>query len=131
SLAAGYVNTIWRRYYERLFQDILADVPQDKWGEDNRFLIFSRDSFRYFEGIPLAKLYTKDREAFLSTDDAQTALNQVGLLLTPEEMAQLDQGIMHTKIVEDALFNGPDGALKSGTLVRTVMPIMADSYVPV
>src|SRR5438045_2864541 len=55
SLAQGFSNTVWKRY-RRLFTEILAETDVHQWPLDQRFIQFSRESFRYFEGIPIAKL---------------------------------------------------------------------------
>jgi two-component system cell cycle sensor histidine kinase PleC len=142
SLAQGFTNTVWRRY-QRLFTEVLKDQPISKWKDDSRFVQFSRDSFRYFEGIPVAKLniYNAGGERFLSTDQSEIIMNQSGgsllSVLSPDKadaeaaMAAVKKGLTVSNIISDGGFRASDGTLKRGSLVQTFIPILSDNYVPV
>lgn len=142
ALAQGYTNTVWRRY-QRLFTEVLRNQPISKWKDDSRFVQFSRDSFRYFEGIPVAKLniYNASGERFLSTDQSEILMNQSGSSLlsvlssdkadAEAAMASVKKGLTVSNIIPDGGFKAPNGTLKRGSLVQTFIPIMSDNYVSV
>jgi len=139
SLTQGYTNTIWRRY-KRLFTEILKDVPVSEWAKDKRFIRFSKDSFRYFEGIPVAKLniYTADGERFLSTNQSEIILVKDGGGLLDggqgsrgEAIQQVKDGKVFSRLIPEGGFKAPSGALTKGSLIQSFIPIMSDNYVPI
>jgi two-component system cell cycle sensor histidine kinase PleC len=139
SLTQGYTNTIWRRY-KRLFTEILKEEPVSEWAQDKRFIRFSKDSFRYFEGIPVAKLniYNAKGERFLSTNQSEIILVKDGGGLLDggqgsrgEAIRQVQDGKVVSRIIPEGGFKAPSGTLTKGSLVQSFIPIMSDSYVPI
>ncbi len=141
SLSQGFINTIWRRY-DRLFNEILADVPTADWPGDKRFIRFSRDAFRYFEGLPIAKvnIYNGDGAPFLSTDQSEIIVSgKQGALLfsqgssvTAEDaLTTIKAGRIYSRIIPEGTIKAPDGSLTTGSLVQTLVPILSEDYVAV
>jgi len=140
SLTQSYINTIWRKHAP-LFKK-LENIDRRLWVKDEEFIEFSRSSFQFFEGVPLGKLniYTTDLRKFLTTDPSEIKLNKenssIGKLFQDkidlkEVLGIAQNGEIRSNIIYNSEIKLPDGTIKNGALVQTVIPIIAEEYVPV
>ncbi|MBN8531162.1 MAG: hypothetical protein J0L97_04790, partial [Alphaproteobacteria bacterium] len=141
SLAQGFINTTWKRH-RRVLEALQAYEVKD-WQRFKQFVDFSQDAFRYFEEIPVAKLnlYTVKGARFLSTDPSeiiffdQESTNILKSSLGGGEdksiFAKAAAGSATSRLVPEGGIKAPDGSIKRGSLVHTVVPIVSDSYVSV
>lgn len=140
----GYVNNVWRNHelvkMIQLFERY--DVPRSEWfrykGFKKNFTDFSRESFRYFEGMPMVKV-----SIYNAKGDRIISLNQREILQASKNSVDLEDPQKAVSMVRKALtgktnsamlpaksFEFADGTRKSGLLVQTVIPIFSKSYVP-
>jgi two-component system cell cycle sensor histidine kinase PleC len=157
SLAQGFINTTWKTYRDQMkagaywyHQFRASGVPADQWKNykgysdmvtalDN----FSRGVFMYFEDMPIAEvsIYAPDGTRLISTDQSRIiSPNEASSLFSASPpKAMLDDGTFNkalhgeqaSAVMENQPFVRPDGTATQGVLIKTVLPIMKDNYVPV
>lgn len=135
ALAQGFINTTWKNHWSDMA--VIYTLPQSDWNKYREFVEFSKDVFRYFEDTPVAKvnIYSPTGVRMISTDQSDIVYGQ-------KEKVQQDtalrntfaaalRGTKSTEIIPDAAFRGSDGTLQKGALVRTLVPVVSDNYVPI
>ncbi len=142
TMVQGYHNTIWQKY-RPLFRK-LATVDMREWANDPEFLEFSRESFKYFEGMSIGKItvYTPQLKRFIATDQSEIIQYPENPLVKKLSGGNQDDdnntvfaharaGDIYSRLIGDGAFKKPDGSLQRGALVQTVVPIISDEYTPV
>lgn len=139
ALAQGFINTTWKSHWANIEQ--LYQIPPADWKKYREFAAFSKDVFLYFEDTPVAKvnIYSPAGRLMLSTDqseiivgdEAKGLFGNAGKSLIKESFGKARSGAIANNILNNVAFRAADGSLKEGVLVQTLVPILADSYVPV
>ena len=158
SLAQGFINTTWKTYGEQMktgaqwyssFRS--SGVKADQWKNykgyqemvtalDN----FSRGVFKHFEGMPISgiSIYLPDGTRLISTDadPAHLSSSQGSNVLSQNAPEALHDDEAFNKalandisstILEDQPITKPGGAQIKGTLIRTLLPVTKDDFVPI
>lgn len=139
ALAQGFINTTWQKHLPNIRR--LSAIDINLWGKYREFRKFSEDTFRHFEGAPVTQIniYTKNGERVLSVHqnaDITYASSSTMHAMPKDEQAQLqfDQakgGAASSRILERTQFTTLGGANVEGTVVRTFVPILSDSFVSI
>ncbi len=158
SLVQGFINTTWKNYRDQMKSGIelyqrfhASGVPVAQWKNykgyqemvdalDN----FSRGVFKHFEDMPIVEvsIYTTDGVRLISTDQSRIVSAQGGgsslLSASPPQASRsdgtFDKALAHERssvVLENQPFVQPDGTAAKGTLVKTLVPILQDNFVPV
>ena len=154
ALAQGFINTTWKQNREvvtRYYATFKAsNLPRADWKKYqgytemvNGFTALSKDSFKYFEEMPIVKvsIYTPDGMRIITVDQSRIAPanNPASTMFSAEPDAVAGTQVFkdalagkttHT-IEEDGEYNLPDGSTTRGTLVRTLIPILDPNYADV
>ncbi len=135
SLIHAYVNTVWRKHAP-LFKR-LEWIQMDEWYKDHEFISFSRETFKFFENIPIGRtaIYTRSGGKFISIDQSEIKIYQPGTtesgFTSGAGLRSAQGGEVYSRIIEDGYFKAPDGSTRQGAMVQTIIPILAQDYVPV
>jgi two-component system cell cycle sensor histidine kinase PleC len=136
SLAKSFVNTIWVEYKDVIkgFYDI-PPAERKQYAEFPLLEQFGKKSIVNLQEIPVVRfsVYTPQGKKFYSTD--QVSIN----LTNPDGDYPLDgvldvsavagSGKVTSEILHGAVFKSASGESKTGTLIRTIIPLFADSYI--
>ncbi len=157
SLGQGFINTTWKTYREQMktgaewYRKFRASrVPVEQWRNYNGYQAmvdaldnFSRGVFWYFEDMPIVgvSIYTPDGTRLISTDQSRivSARDTTSLLSAAPPQATRADGTFNralsgehgSVLLEDQAFARPDGEPTRGVIIKTVIPIMKDSFVPI
>lgn len=143
-LVQGYINNIWKDHEMVQMLGLFKEytVPPGDWyryrGFKENFESFSRESFYYFEEMPVVQvtIYNSQGEKIVSLNPAKILpRNDQSLRLTERRAVQSAiqralRGNKVSQLMEAERFVKADGSSHSGMLVQSVMPILSDSYVP-
>lgn len=130
ALAQSYINTIWQKNHDTFLR--LQQVPISKWGNYKEFRTFRDESFSFFHDMPVVEinLYSKDGHLIFSTDSTKQT-DDVANPETEQDFTHIAEGLSTAHLMVNHEYFLPNGSKTSGTLVKTLIPIIADTYVPI
>ncbi len=142
SLVNGFQNSIWdspdTRHMFELFT-VYNIAPKD-WSKYKDFHGFSDRVFRYFDATSMVQvsLYHKngtrlltirrDGKSFFADQNVPALSAETNLGHLAEAFARAQTGENVTDTITRARFPTISGALKDGTLLRTLVPILGKNY---
>lgn len=139
ALSQGFINTLWKKNTFRAH-----NIPVSDWNRYRNFTDFRNEVFRYFEGMPIVRLniYTTKGQLLLSITQSHdrsgmTLGKEFTNLLSPGDdacrrpQAAIKSDQASSCLIPESTFRAPDGTPAEGALVRTLIPVLSDSYVPV
>ncbi len=142
ALAGSFNNSIWNDY-KQVVKAFFSVPPQDrdKYQEFTHLQEFGRKMVASMQEIAIVRfsIYTPEGVKFISVDHSTINLSTPDTSqditgdnskdLRPEVVAA--SGLVESEIIYDANFRLANGAQKTGTLVRTLIPLTSDSYIKV
>jgi two-component system cell cycle sensor histidine kinase PleC len=131
SLVQSYINTIWQKNHDIFLR--LQQVPVEKWGNYKEFRALREESFGFFHDMSVVEIsmYTQDGKLIFSTNSSKQAGDANNNILSGDDIALTTKGVIASQLKVDKPYFLPNNTLTSGTLVRTLVPITAQDYVPI
>ncbi len=142
SLVNGFQNAIWNSAEtQRMFQQFTVyNIPAKNWSKYQDFHNFAERMFRYFDATNMVQvsLYHKDGtrlltirrdgKSFYADQVAPSLGGDLSAVRNAADFKQAQTGEHVTDTVMGARFPGISGAVKEGTLLRTLVPITSSDY---
>lgn len=140
SLSKGFYNNVWKK--DPQLKTLFYTIPPSQQLQYREFIDFSKNTLFFLQDLPIVKfnIYSPDGVRIFSTDQRRIYISSstaddnpikgdIDKSINPRSVAT--DGTVRSEIIHGAEFQTISGKEKTGTLVRTIIPLMQDDYVEI
>lgn len=131
ALVQSYINTVWKENHETYLR--LTQVPIERWGNYKEFREFRDASFHFFQDMQITEInmYSPKGELIASTNPSKQDETKNKINISKSDLTAVSAGLAGAQLIVNHNYYLPNGTATSGTLVKTLIPIIAQDYVPI